>query len=113
MSFLPTLWADLQKVFAFAHIFAAINPGAAADVAVAEKAVTALQPVVQAVQDAANGSLDHAGLVAGVTDAIAAGSASLVKQGLVSSTTDDHIQAAAPLIHAAVAISGLAVPPAQ
>ena len=113
MSFLPglaTLWADLEKVLAFAHIYAAIRPGAAADVAVAEKTVAALQPVVQAVQTAANGSLDHAGLVTGVTDAIAAG---LAKQGLVSGTADAHIQAVAPLIHAAVAISGLAVPPAQ
>lgn len=114
MSFLPglaTVWADLKKIFAFAHIIAAVDPGAAPDVARAEAAVAALQPTVKAVQDAANGALSHDELVVKVTDAVAASSASLAKQGLLSGTTDQHIQAAAPLIHAAVAVSGLAAAP--
>ena len=115
MSFLPglaTVWADLKKIFAFAPVVAAIDPNAAAGIATAAAAVQALQPVVQAVHDANGGNLSHADLVSKVTDAVAQSSAELVKAGVLSTTTDQHIQAAAPLIHTAVAISGLAVPPA-
>lgn len=108
MSILDTIWADLKKLFAFAPVIAAVDPNAAGGIATAEAAVAALQPTVKAVQDAANGTLGHAELVSKVTDAVAASSASLTKLGLVNGTTDQHIQAAAPLINAAVAVSGLA-----
>lgn len=116
MSFLPglkTLWDDLLKIFAFAPVVAAVDPNAAAGVSEAAAAIQALQPTVKAVQDAANGTLGHAELVAKVTDAVAASSAQLAQQGLLSSTDNDHVQAAVPLIHAAVAISGLAAPTAK
>lgn len=114
MSFLPglaTVWADLKKIFAFAPVVAAIDPNAAGGIATAAAAVQALQPVVQAVQDANNGTLNHADLVNKVTDAVVQSSAELAKAGVLSTTTDQHVQAAAPLIHAAVAVSGLAVQP--
>jgi len=113
MAFLPgfaTVFADLKKIFALANIFAAFHPSAAPDLAKAEQTIADLQPIVKAVQNAANGALDHAGLVNGVTDAIAKGSASLVAQGLISGTTDQHVQALAAIIPAAVAVSGLAAP---
>lgn len=116
MAFLPglaTVWADLLKIFAFAPVIAAVDPNAAAGIATAEAAIQALQPTVKAVQDANNGTLTHAELIAGVSAAIASSSASLAKQGMVSGTTDQHVQALATLIPAAVAVSNLAVPQAQ
>lgn len=112
MSILSTLWADLQKLFAFAPIVAAVDPAEAGNIALASAAVAALQPTVTAVQNAANGTLAHADLVAGVTAAVSGSSAELTSLGLVTSTLDQHLQAAAPLINAAVAISGLAKPAA-
>jgi hypothetical protein len=111
MSLLSTIWADLQKLLAFAPVVAAVDPNAAGGIASAELAVAALKPTVEAVASANAGQLSHADMVTQVTNAIATTSASLVKQGLVSSTTDQHIQALAPAINAAVAISGLAAAP--
>lgn len=116
MSFLPglaTLWADLKKIFAFAPVVAAVDPNAANGIAHAAAAVQALQPVVQAVHEVNGGTLTHGELVDKVTDAVAQSSSELAKAGVLSTTTDQHIQAAAPLIHAAVAVSGLAATPSE
>ena len=113
MSFLPglaTLWADLQKIFAFAPVVAAIDPNAAGGIATAVAAITDLQPTVTAVQTAANGGLNHADLVTAVTAAVSASSTQLVAAGVMSGTTEQHIQAIVPVINAAVALSGLAAP---
>ncbi len=108
MSLLETVWADLKKIFAFAPVIAAVDPNAAGGITAVSAAVAALQPVVSAVSASNGNSLNHADLVIKVTDAIAKSSAALAAQGILSGTTDQHIQAAAPLIHAAVAVSGLA-----
>lgn len=110
---LKTVWADLEKLFAFAPIVAAIDPAAAGGIAEAQAVVTALQPTVKAVQDAANGALSHSELVAKVTAAVADTSAKLTEQGLMPSATNQHVQAVTALVPAAVAISGLAAPAAQ
>ena len=113
MSFLPglsTFWADLQKIFAFAPVIAALDPNAAGGIAVASAAVAALQPTVQAVVAASSSPQTHEQIVAAVTSAVTAGSTELVKLGVMSATTDQHVQAVAPLINAAVAASGLATP---
>lgn len=110
---LATVWADLKKIFAFAPVVAAIDPQAAGGIATAAAVVQALQPVVQAVQDANGGTLSHADLVAKVTDAVAQSSTELAKAGMLSTATDQHVQTVAPLIHAAVTVSGLAATPVQ
>ena len=112
MSVFSNLWADLLKIFAFAPVVAAVDPNAAHGIATAEAAVTALQPTVAAVQAAANGALNHADLVSSVTNAVSASSTKLVAMGVMSGTTDQHIQALVPVINAAVAVSGLAAPTA-
>jgi hypothetical protein len=110
MKFFGTLWADIQKLLAFAPVVAAVDPQAAAGIAEVTVAVSALTPTVAAVQAAANGTLDHANLVAGVTAALQKTSEALVAQGQMTATTAQHIAATSGLINAAVAISGLAAP---
>ncbi len=110
MNLFETIWADLNKLFAFAPLVAAIDPNAAGGIATAELAVAALQPTISVLSQNANGTLSHDQLVQQTTNAVAQSSASLTKLGMVSATTDQHIQAAVPLINAAVAISGLALP---
>ena len=112
MNILATLWADLMKVFAFAPVVAALDPNASKGIAVASAAVAALQPTVAAIHAASDGTLTHEQLVEQVTTAVASSSSELSKLGIVSSTTDAHLQAAVPLINAAVAVSGLAAQPA-
>ena len=109
MSLLSTLWADLQKIFAFAPVVAALDPNAAGGIATASAAIAALQPVINEVHAASDGTLDHAALVAQVTSAVSKSSAELSKLGILDAATNEHLQAAAPLINAAVAVSGLAV----
>lgn len=112
MNFLSALWLDLEKIFAFAPVVAVLDPAAAGGIVKAQAAVAALQPTVAAVQNAAGGTLDHATLVTQVSNAVAQSAAALAVQGLVNADTNAHVQAAAPLINAAVMMSGLAAKPA-
>ncbi len=112
MSLLQKLWGDIEKLFKLAPVIAPIvvaaDPNAAAGVAAVEAGITALQPTVDAVNKAAGGNQTHEQLVAGMADALAQSSVSLTKLGVMDATTNEHIQAVAPLFEAAVAVSGLA-----
>ena len=112
MSLLEKLWGDFMKLFTLAPVIAPIvavaDPNAAQGVATVEAGLVALQPTVNAVNTALGGNQTHEQLVTAVTSAVAQSSASLTKMGVMSATTDEHIQAVAPLINAAVAVSGLA-----
>jgi len=110
MSLLSTLWHDLEKIFAFAPVVAVVDPNAAGGIDKATAAIKALQPTVAAIAAANTSQLSHADMVAQVTNAVASSSAKLAELGLVDGATNDHVQAAAPLINAAVAVSGLAAP---
>lgn len=126
MSLLQTIEADFKKILAFipfvttavevadptdaAAIAAATS--VAKDAAISQSIIAALQPTVAAVQATFSGTLKHDELVAGVTAAITASSTQLSDMGVLTATTADHVAAAANLVNAAVAISGLAAPSA-
>ena len=113
MGFLQTLEADLKKIFAYLPLVSSIaaisDPTAAPEIMAATTAVTQLQPAIAAIQAAqaaaGNPALTQAQLTQKVTDAITVSSTELNKLGVMSSTTDAHIQALAPAINAAVALS--------
>jgi hypothetical protein len=112
MSFLSTLWTDIEKVLgvaqAIAPVVAVVDPNAAGGIAVAEKAISALQPTIATVAQAATGALTHEQLVDQVTNVVATGAKILADNGKIVASANDAIQALAPVIHAAVAASGLA-----
>lgn len=108
--FLAALESDLKKIFAFAPVVAMIDPQAAGGIAEAQAIIAALQPTIAAVQSVAGGGLNHADLVTGVVNAITTTSTALTAQGVMTGTTNQHVQALAPLVSAAVALSGIAVP---
>lgn len=113
MSIFETLYADLKKIFAFAPVAVAVakvsDPQNAEAIDTAAAAVASLQTTVQAVHDAVGGNQTHEQLVDGVTKAVADSANALAKQGMLSSPDNQHVQQAASIINAAVAVSGLAV----
>jgi hypothetical protein len=108
MSLIQTLEADFKKIIAFIpfiDITAAIaDPVDAASI---KATVAALQPVISTVQAASGGVLSHSELVSGVIDAVTKSSAELATIGVLDATTAEHIVAITPIIHAAVAMSGM------
>ena len=118
MSFFTNLWEDLKKVLGFATVWAPVvaiaDPSAAVGIAKAQEAVTTLMPIVAAVAAQSAIPQTHEQLVDSVTAVVQASSQILTSSGVVKSSTNDHIQALVPLIHAAVIASGsAATPPAS
>lgn len=118
MSLLTNLWEDLKKVLGFAIVWAPVvaiaDPNAAIGIAKAQAAVTALMPVVAAVAAQTTAPQTHEQMVDAVTAVVQASSQLLTNSGVVTSTTNEHLQALVPLIHIAVLASGAAsTPPAS
>jgi len=119
MGFFQTLDADFKKLFALLPIFSGIaaiaDPTAAPEIAAVTTAVEALKPAADALQAAhvaaGNPAMDSVQLTQALTTAVTASSAGLTKLGVMSATTNDHVQALAPAINAAVQLSALSSPP--